>query len=301
MKNDTKIIPVVTYSNAYLDKSNILKENKRKSCIYRWINLITGKSYIGSAKCLSVRLNTYYSTSKLKKSLERGSSAIHSALLKYGYGKFKLEILEYCEVDVLISREQYYLDILKPEYNICKIAGSTSGKVHSKSTKEKIGKSIKGKNHPWFGKHHTFETREKIKTKHLNRIHIMPKMQLETKLKLSLISIGLNIKVYDTFKSFLMEFSTINSTAKHFGVSSSRIKRVLKNGMPYKNFFFKSEIIDNRILVYDYSHKLIKVLYNRSYTSRLFNIPTTTLTRYIQSGKLWKEKYYFYANRIKKK
>jgi hypothetical protein len=114
----------------------------------------------------------------------------------------------------------------------------------------------------------------------------MPKMQHETKLKLSLRSIGMNVKVYDSFNSFVMEFSTINSTAKHFGVSSSTIKRVLKNGMSYKNFFFKSEIIDNRILVYDYSHKLIKVLDNRSDTSRLFNIPTTTLTRYIQSGKL---------------
>lgn len=237
MKNDTKIIPVVTYSNAYLDKSNILKENKNKSCIYRWINIITGKSYIGSAKCLSNRLNTYYSTNKLKKSLERGSCAIHSALLKYGYDKFKLEILEYCEVDVLISREQYYLDILKPEYNICKIAGSTLGKVHSKSTKEKIGKSRKGKGKNY---HHTFETREKIRAKHLNRIHIMPKMQDETKLKLSLRSIGMNVKVYDSFNSFVMEFSTINSTAKHFGVSSSTIKRVLKNGMSYKNFFFKS-------------------------------------------------------------
>jgi group I intron endonuclease len=193
--NNNKIIPVISYMDASRDKSLILCENKRKSGIYRWTNNINNKSYIGSAKFLDNRLSIYYSSTTLKKRLERGSSAIYSALLKYGYNKFKLEILEYCEVDVLISREQYYLDILKPEYNICKIAGSTLGKVHSKSTKEKIGKSIKGKNHPWFGKHHTFETREKINTKHLNRIHIMPKMKLETKLKLSLRSIGLNIKV----------------------------------------------------------------------------------------------------------
>jgi hypothetical protein len=109
----------------------------------------------------------------------------------------------------------------------------------------------------------------------------MPKMRLETKLKLSLRSIGMNIKVSDSFNSFVMEFPTINSTAKYFGVGSSTIKRVLKNGMSYKNLFFKSEIIDNRIFVYDYSHKLIKILNNRSDTSRLFNIPTTTLTRYI--------------------
>lgn len=112
--------------------------------------------------------------------------------------------------------------------------------MYIQRVKEKKGKSIKGKNYPYFGKHHSFETREKIKTKHLNRIHIMPKMRLETKLKLSLINIGMNIKVYDSFNNFVMEFSTINSTANNFGVSSSTIKRVLKNGMSYKNFFFKS-------------------------------------------------------------
>ena len=31
MKNDTKIIPVVTYSNAYVNKSNILKEIEVKA------------------------------------------------------------------------------------------------------------------------------------------------------------------------------------------------------------------------------------------------------------------------------
>lgn len=46
------------------------------------------------------------------------------ALLKYGYSEFKLEILEFCDADVLISREQYYIDELKPEFNILKIAGS---------------------------------------------------------------------------------------------------------------------------------------------------------------------------------
>lgn len=159
--NETKLIPVVTYSNAYLDKSIIYEDNKNKSGIYRWINIINNKSYIGSAKSLSNRLSIYYSSTTIKKRLERGSSAIHSALLKYSYNNFKLEILEYCEIDLLIEREQYYIDLLTPEYNICKIAGSTLGKKHSESTKEKIRNDVAGKNHPFFGKHHTYETREK--------------------------------------------------------------------------------------------------------------------------------------------
>jgi hypothetical protein len=66
-------------------------------------------------------------------------------------------------------------------------------------------------------------------------------------------------------------------------------------GRPYNNFIFKSDIKDNRIWVYGLKHKLIKILDNRSKTSEWFNIPNTTLSRYIKSGKLWKNKYYFYS------
>jgi len=44
-------------------------------------------------------------------------SIIHSATLKHGYINFSLDILEYCVIDVLITREEYYLDLVKPEYN----------------------------------------------------------------------------------------------------------------------------------------------------------------------------------------
>jgi group I intron endonuclease len=47
-----------------------------------------------------------------------------------------LEILEYCEIDTLMDREQYYLDKFNPEYNILKIAGSFRGFKHSEVTKE---------------------------------------------------------------------------------------------------------------------------------------------------------------------
>jgi group I intron endonuclease len=43
-------------------------------------------------------------------------------LLKYGYSNFSIDILEYCELNVLIEREQYYINHLKPEYNIYKRA-----------------------------------------------------------------------------------------------------------------------------------------------------------------------------------
>ena len=67
------------------------------------------------------------------------------ALLKYGYSNFSLEILEYCKPDNVIEREQYYLDLLKPEYNILKTAGSCLGLNHSQETKRKLAEANKGK------------------------------------------------------------------------------------------------------------------------------------------------------------
>lgn len=74
----------------------------------------------------------------MKNKLSKVSSAIYSALLKYGYSNFNLDILEYCEPSILIQREQYYIDLLKPEYNILKVAGNRLGSKHSEATKAKM-------------------------------------------------------------------------------------------------------------------------------------------------------------------
>ena len=63
--------------------------------------------------------------------MNRNHRPIHAALLKYGYENFNLEILEYCRADELIVREQYYLDLIKPEYNILTQAYSLLGYKHS--------------------------------------------------------------------------------------------------------------------------------------------------------------------------
>jgi hypothetical protein len=78
---------------------------------------------------------TYYSLRCLAKS----NRPIDRALLKYGFSKFILEILEYGDKNNVIIREQYYMDLLKPEYNIAEIAGSTLGYKH---TPESLAKMI---------------------------------------------------------------------------------------------------------------------------------------------------------------
>lgn len=132
---------IVSYNNAEKYKSLIYKENKNKSGIYRWTNLITGKSYVGSSNNLFLRFKKYYSPYHLKSSLKRSKSIIYNSLLKNGYEKFKLDILEYITFSTsmtteerknfLLDREQHYFKWLNPEYNILTRAGSRLGAKHS--------------------------------------------------------------------------------------------------------------------------------------------------------------------------
>jgi hypothetical protein len=77
---------------------------------------------------------TYYSLLSLAKS----NRPIDRALLKHGFSNFTLEILEYCDKNNVIEREQYYMDTLKPQYNIVEIAGSTLGYKHTPESLAKM-------------------------------------------------------------------------------------------------------------------------------------------------------------------
>jgi group I intron endonuclease len=71
-----------------------------------------------------------------KRETERNKSAIYRAILKYGLSGFSFEIIEQCGPSILIEREQYYIDLIGPEYNILKFAANRQGFIHSEATKE---------------------------------------------------------------------------------------------------------------------------------------------------------------------
>jgi len=64
--------------------------------------------------------------------------AIYKALLKYKHQNFTLDIIEYCEPGLLISKQQHYIDKFKPEYNLNPKAGSSLGYKHTGKTLEKM-------------------------------------------------------------------------------------------------------------------------------------------------------------------
>jgi group I intron endonuclease len=49
--------------------------------------------------------------------------SICKALIKYGHSLFSFIILEYCEADVRIERENFYINLFSPAYNVLKQAG----------------------------------------------------------------------------------------------------------------------------------------------------------------------------------
>ena len=132
----TPVIPVKTYSNVDLLKNQILLDSKGKSGVYRITNTINGKTYVGSSTNLRKRFHFYFNANEL---LRCNSMPICCALLKYGYSAFKLDILEYCESGVTLIRENYYLSLLNPEYNIAEYATAPMlGRKHSPEAEKKM-------------------------------------------------------------------------------------------------------------------------------------------------------------------
>lgn len=115
------------------------------SGIYQIRNLVNGKRYIGSAKCFRTRWNAH------RAKLARGShhsKHLQASWTKHGPESFVFEVIELCEFDSLIRREQFWLDELSPEFNVCTHAGSSLGRRFSQESKDKIREKAVGRK-PW--------------------------------------------------------------------------------------------------------------------------------------------------------
>ena len=200
------IKPVVKYINADIYKVNIFADNRKKIGVYRWINNLNGKTYVGSSNNLSVRFYTYYSL----RSLAKSNRPMERALLKYGFSNFSLEILEYCNLDNLLEREQYYLDKLNSDYNIVEKAVST------------------------LGYKHTEESIKKMKDFILSE-EVMARKRLATKNATSSKKISIIIKNIKTRES--NEYNSLTDAANALKVSKAAISQALLNNRTLKKTY----------------------------------------------------------------
>nr|YP_008965372.1 GIYYIG [Rhynchosporium commune]AHC02360.1 GIYYIG [Rhynchosporium commune] len=234
----------------------IINDNKNMSGIYKWSNKITKDIYVGQSINLAKTFIKYFNLSYLK---DRESIVISSALIKYGYSNFSLEILEYCDIDHLTEREQYYFDNLNPRYNTLKIASSSLGdkpslvrktkirlalkgvyvkekspiygSTHTEETKALMSLKKSGSNNPLFGKTHNDDTKELMRQIALGRKH-----SLVTRLSMS-ASRGVNIHEKcdsDGFK-IIGSFVSIRRASKFLDVSGSTVKRYINSSVLFKD------------------------------------------------------------------
>lgn len=206
--------PVLKSSNADADKFSIIKRVKGKSGVYRWINNTNGKSYVGSSVDLSKRLYRYYSLAHLIDGAK--NSYIYRALIKYGYGSFSFEILEFCNKENVLEREQYYLDLLKPEYNVLLKAGSPLGYKHTEGAKEKMRGIRK-------------LSQERLK-------------QIRANIALLNVKRAIPVQVLDQETGTEFVFESVRETVRQMKFSDRTVKKYLDSGEPFKGRYIISSI-----------------------------------------------------------
>jgi group I intron endonuclease len=148
------------------------------------------------------------------------NSHIYRALLYYGHDSFNLEILEYCDKKSVINREQYYINLLKPEYNILRIAGSTLGHKHSPETLLKL-------------RNRKF-TEEALANIRKAKVRIT----LERLLNNDVISrAGYGVTILNNSNNSIIKYKSIRSAARSLNVSHATLIDCIKNNRLLKGIY----------------------------------------------------------------
>jgi hypothetical protein len=145
---------------------------------------------------------------------------INLAILKYGLKNFSLDILEYCSKELVLDKEQYYINIYSPKYNILKKAGSSQGYIHTKESLIKISSRIISK-----------ETLNKMRNRVQNDI---------TKAKISK-AIGIPVKIIDTYNEEIIIFNSKKEASKFLKTSDFSIGYYIKSGKLFLNRYLITE------------------------------------------------------------
>jgi len=225
------------YDNPNLHRNLIGSENKKRSVIYQWVNLITGKIYIGSAWNGSTRLLSYWTPSILRRNYP-----IYQNINYYGIHNFALAIIEDLGLagsvtkEFILSREQHYLDMLFIKYpvlvmNLSRIAGSTKGYKH----KPEFGLKRSGNLNPMYGR---VKSKEFIEMQNRDKSGSNNPLYGKIKTPCTIVKITKLVYVYNSSDmSYIGEFSTVNCS-KHYNMGKDTLTKYIKNGLPFKGKIF---------------------------------------------------------------
>ena len=154
-----------------------------KGVIYCYTNKINGKRYVGQTiNELKTRHRLHMNAVRFTSNKRDNETPIHRAMRKYGIENFKLEILimNCVDYDRLNNYEKFYIKRFKSlanqnGYNVSdgglngnKFAGKTEEEMDKwkRELSEARKRKYSGKNHPWYGRKHSEETKRKISEAH---------------------------------------------------------------------------------------------------------------------------------------
>jgi group I intron endonuclease len=220
-------------------KNEIATSLNTKSGIYCISNTLDERIYIGSA----VRLRERYRSHKCR--LRKGN---HNSIIlqrfydKHGADKLIFSLIELCEKDDLITREQYHLDTLKPAFNIRKEADRNTGIKRRPETIAQKSLSMKAWAQTTQGKAHYSKLAGMPKKGNTGNTH-----SAEIRAK---ISQNLNRAAISGCNNYLSKFTPqqvqeirdfipkklgdMSALIAKFGVNKSTIQRI-RAGKSYKN------------------------------------------------------------------
>jgi len=126
--------------------------------------------------------------------------------------------------ELILSREQYYIDSLNPEYNILKTAGSLLGYKHTEETIALMSLAKSGENNAMFGKSGENHPRGMLGKTH----------SPETLAKLSAVN-GTTVYVYSSDGSTLLNtFPSARKAGEYFNCCHHTIKKYALNGLLFQ-------------------------------------------------------------------
>lgn len=238
----------------------------KTSGIYQIKNKVNGKSYIGSSTRLNKRWKRHLTDLKCN---VHHSLALQRAFHKYGSDNFEFNILENCEETLLLEREQYYLDSLKPEYNICTVAGNCLG---VKQSEETIKKRKLSNSKYW----------DSIGRKHKDKLRIIRKQNALTKQQKE----QKNLKIIEDLKSGIRQ----DTIAEKYNLSPSVITQLKKKYNIEVETFVRRGQNNNFSKLTEEQVKEIKYLLKDKIKQQTiadkYNVKLRTI-KAIQSGQNW--------------
>lgn len=148
--------------------------------IYAIINVANHHCYVGSS--VDLRKRFQYHFGDLLRGVHVNAHLQHAYTL-YGAAVFIFVILEHVpRKEDLVAREQHYMDLLKPEYNIAPVAGNSLGVVRTPEFKAKLSAINKGKISPNRGKKMSDEQKAKMSAARLGKPGKVPTAEHRAKI-----------------------------------------------------------------------------------------------------------------------